>query len=337
MTSGLRRGITVVACSLAMAAATPAANAEEDASYEAAITQGIAAREAGEAAHDLQKLNEALDLFQQALRIRVTAEAHYELARTAAALKEDDLAVEAYENAIVLGLGATATEKAKAYLAVHLGSMGRVTIVGPPGVRVLVRERWRGVLPLSKPIVVFAGLVQLRIIAQDGKTVDVELAVKAGELVSYDVAPRLAPKPSTSASTIVLSTHPEPLPDPGAAQRTWGIVVGATGVVAVSVGAYFGLRALSKRNERDSACASVSGGFCAGDPGVQSLHDDARRSALLADIGFGVGVVALGVGAYLLVSAPSAGERGPSPTTATMRLDPLLAKQGGGLSLAWSW
>jgi hypothetical protein len=336
MTRMLRRGITVVACSLAMAAATPAASAEENGSYEAAITQGIAAREAGEAAHDLQKLNEALDLFQQALRIRVTAEAQYELARTAAALKEDDLAVEAYENAIVLGLGATATEKAKAFLALHLGSMGRITLVGPPGVRVLVRERWRGVLPLSKPIVVFAGLAQLRIIAKDGKTVDVELAVKAGELVSYDVMPRLAPKPSTSSSTTVLPADDKPLPDPGAAQRTWGIVVGATGVVAISVGAYFGLRALSKRHDRDSACASVSGGFCAGDPGVQSLHDDARRSALIADIGFGVGIVALGVGTYLLVSAPSTGERA-LPTTAAMRLDPLLTKQGGGMSLAWSW
>ncbi|WP_394839159.1 hypothetical protein LVJ94_19920 [Pendulispora rubella] len=83
--------------------------------------------------------------------------------------------------------------------------------------------------------------------------------------------------------------------------RTWGFVGLGAGAVGVGVGAFFGLRALSQKSDADAKC---NGSLCqAGGP---ELQDDARRSATFSTVGFGVGLVAAGVGTYLLLTAPSA-------------------------------
>jgi hypothetical protein len=68
------------------------------------------------------------------------------------------------------------------------------------------------------------------------------------------------------------------------------------------------LNTLSKKRQRDDVC---SGGVCT-DPNGPNLDDEARKSATISTIGMGVGLVGLGVGAYLILSKPSS----PSATTA---------------------
>lgn len=90
----------------------------------------------------------------------------------------------------------------------------------------------------------------------------------------------------------------------GSGQRTLGLAVGGGGVVVLGVGAFFGLRAFSKWGERNDHCPD---GQC--DATAVSAGDAAKSSALIADITVGVGLVAVGVGAYLFFSAPSGEEK----------------------------
>jgi hypothetical protein len=83
-------------------------------------------------------------------------------------------------------------------------------------------------------------------------------------------------------------------------QRVLGAAVAGGGVVALGVGAAFGLDTFSKKTERDARCSDV---VC--DEEGLRLHEDARASAAVATVGFGVGAVLVVVGLYLFATAPS--------------------------------
>jgi hypothetical protein len=115
----------------------------------------------------------------------------------------------------------------------------------------------------------------------------------------------------------------------GSDQRLIAYVVGGAGVVALGVGTVFGLQALSKRSDAEDRCGTT--GTCSDPVGVEA-NDDAKLFANVANIGFGVGVVALGVATYLFLTAPDSppeaalrsGDRG-------FRIDPVLGDRSGGM------
>ncbi len=110
---------------------------------------------------------------------------------------------------------------------------------------------------------------------------------------------RPTPPPATP------ETWPVSESKPSSGQKTIGIVVGGVGVVALGVGGYFGLHAASQKSDADSHC---DGKLCTQE-GIAG-HEDSKRSARIANIGIGLGVVAIGVGTYLVLSAPKSAERG---------------------------
>jgi len=72
--------------------------------------------------------------------------------------------------------------------------------------------------------------------------------------------------------------------------------------VGVGTFAYFHLTAKSDRDHLKATCA----------PGCDpSAVDDINRKIIISDVALGVGLVSLGVAAYLLITRPSA----PSATT----------------------
>jgi hypothetical protein len=87
-------------------------------------------------------------------------------------------------------------------------------------------------------------------------------------------------------------------------QRTVGYVVAGAGLAAVGVGAFFGIRALSKRSDADALCPEKR---CA-NPDAVSAQDDAIAAAWIANVAIGAGLVALGVGGYLALSAGADGK-----------------------------
>jgi hypothetical protein len=90
--------------------------------------------------------------------------------------------------------------------------------------------------------------------------------------------------------------------DSGSSMRVTGYAIGAAGIAAVGVGAYFGISAVVLKNRSDSACPTGDG--CNTPKGVTDF-DDAKTHAHIADIAIGAGLVAIGVGTYLVIRAGS--------------------------------
>jgi hypothetical protein len=82
--------------------------------------------------------------------------------------------------------------------------------------------------------------------------------------------------------------------------------VGGLGVLALSFGGYYGLRALDRNADAREICPTND---CA-DPAGVKLNENARRDATRANILTGAGVLLVGVGAYLWLSAPDSSGSG---------------------------
>ncbi len=139
-----------------------------------------------------------------------------------------------------------------------------------------------------------------------------------GTTITVDVPPlEKAPDPPPGGGNDVFQTPlPEgPPADPGKGRRKLGVVLGGVGVVGLGAGVVFGLSASSAFARADEECGGDVGD-CRGD--ASSAADDidsANSSALLSNIGFGVGAAALVGGAVLYLTAPKAAEKAMvSPT-----------------------
>ena len=115
------------------------------------------------------------------------------------------------------------------------------------------------------------------------------IEVPALEDLPVAAPPVVAPKPAE---------RPTPQPAPSSNKRPIGIALGAVGLVGIGVGSYFGLRAKSQADDADRFCR---GSVCT-EEGLAG-HEDARSSAFIANILFGVGVVGIVSGTYLIVTS----------------------------------
>lgn len=103
------------------------------------------------------------------------------------------------------------------------------------------------------------------------------------------VVPAIAPAPSSP---------PAPVNDAHGglgAQRTLALVAGGVGVVALGIGAVFGVESKSKHDDADKHC---DGAACRDQSGVD-LSKDATRDGNVATVGLIVGLVGLGGAAVL--------------------------------------
>lgn len=115
----------------------------------------------------------------------------------------------------------------------------------------------------------------------------------------------------------------EPKPDEGPS-RTGAYIAIGSGVALIGTGVAFGLLASGQQSTFEEAATSQA-------------RKDARSSgttyALIADVGYGLGIAALGVGAYLWLTADDKGET-PQSTNADQgasTLSPWFSTDGGGL------
>ncbi len=131
-------------------------------------------------------------------------------------------------------------------------------------------------------------------------TSDVEIGADADKKALE--VPALADAPAEPAKTTTTTTTADAAPSGN--QKTIGFIVGGAGVVALGVGAVFGIRAFSKWGEREDNCPND---VC--NAKAKEAGDAATTSANIANVGVGVGLVAIGVGAFLILTAPSSPEK----------------------------
>ena len=166
----------------------------------------------------------------------------------------------------------------------------------------LIAERAAGL-----PVRLDAGEHVLRFVSADGRTIERSIIIRAGQknrrlVVRFAEAPlpvRPAPAGASEPKESPHPAHEEPAREQdssakaSAVKRPIGyglLTLGAAGFVSAT---YFGLDAKSDERDLMDTCAPN----CA-----QSDVDPMRRKYLVSDISLGVGVVAAGVGVWLLVS-----------------------------------
>ncbi len=347
---GSRRSRPIWSAALALSVALAAvAHPSFADAYDAAMANAIAAKEKAVDSNEPAHWQEAVRLFLEADVLRETKESKYELASAAAHVKEDDLAVDAFDAAIALGLGGKAKEKAEAFVKAHAAQMGRLMVTGPAGATVSVGARVRGHLPLARPLVVFGGKNHL-VVRLGDKVSDQEIEAEVGKTVTKEIAFATTATASSASSTVPPPPPPPPvIVDDGGSARTlgWTLIVGG-GVVTVAgiITTFVSNGQLSShrdslRNPAECAVVHDDGDNC--DSATSASTKDAAQSdadaiatwkgvRIAGVIGIGVGALGVIGGVIRLATAKSA-----SPTTGlVMPWVPQVAATPGGASLSWT-
>jgi len=141
-------------------------------------------------------------------------------------------------------------------------------------------------------------------------------------------------QPSTQATAGAADQGPAPAPGVNKGKRTASYVAFGVGAVGLGVGAIFGIDAMSKKSDSDDNCTPG----CNQD-GVD-LAEDARTSARISTVGFGVGLVGIGVGTWLLLTSGSptgAAASAPHPPRRSLYVDPIVGNNALKLQMGGTW
>ncbi len=312
----MRRAVLLlIGCSWSLLAA----NARADA-YDAALSQAIGLKETAIQSNAPSDWEAALRAMRAVESIRTTRETRYEIGTIAAHLRADDLAFEAFEDALALGLDGPARKTAQTFLDDHRTTIARLRIRGPAGGRVVVLQRERAVLPSDKPVVVFAGPVEVSLL---GGTATRRVTVAPGAIVDVDFT---APAPERPVARAV----PEVAEPPGGSTRpwTWSLVVAGGSVAGASLATVI-LASLSIPAHRSTIVAlcpkeKLDGDRCLAAPEDRRDTLASERSALLtwsavrtgAFVGLGVGAALAMIGVVRLSTTPATAAWSPVVQTA---------------------
>jgi tetratricopeptide (TPR) repeat protein len=105
-----------------------------------------------------------------------------------------------------------------------------------------------------------------------------------------------------------------------------GYVLIGVGAIGLGTGAFFGIQALGSKSDAEELCTDSAGARRCPASASDSLSSN-TRSAVIADVSIGVGLVAAAVGTYLVIKSKSA----ESTTSAQVRAG--AGPRGGSLSL----
>jgi len=339
-----------IGCSilLAWASTAPAQTSADDgrAEAETLFREGRELMEAGKVQEACLKFERSQQLVRAAGTLLNLAICHEDQGKLATAWVE-------YEESLDRALQAETASRAefiRGRMARLLGRVPRLTIVVPDalrsaGVKVfrgqeeVPRERWGG------SVAVDPGEYQIRATADGRVPWSKSVSVREGQEVSIEVPlleeARTSPPAAPASEPVAVNPTASPgLPardgEPShESVRTAAWVGGATGVALVGAGAYFGVRALSKRSDSDAYCHDD--GFCQ-QQGVD-LNTEAYDNARWSNVLIGSGLVLTGVSAMLLLQFPasdspdSATQSRGTPTPRRVRI----AAHPGGIDAAVTW
>jgi hypothetical protein len=222
-------------------------------------------------------------------------------------------------------------------LSFQFPSPSNVDLIRIDGKR-LAQSRWQSPIPVrsGRHVILFAaeGMQPQRLsVSAGGEGAIVNVAVPALTAAPSEQAP--APASSSNAPAVGGEQAQQTTSSQSwwTTQRTIGVVAGGAGVIAIGVGAFYGLTAISQKSTADSACGG-SGGNCTSQPRADAANHDVQTAdgnATKSDIGLGIGIAALAVGAYLVLTGAPAS---PPADTASIRVGPEVGPGNGGFSLS---
>lgn len=297
----MRRRVLLLAAALTLSAlpAAAAPSAQDRALAEALFRQGRELGQAGKIGEACRKFEESWAL-DPTLGTKLHVAACYEEAgRTASAWAAFNEAADLAERAGDKKRETLARERV-AHLEKKLPRLV-IEVDRDAGITVLLDDRPLGSASLGTPLPVDPGEHTVTARAPGRRPFTTTITVAGGAGTDTLEIPALTSDESGSVGPLRTSRDATSGSD-GATQRALGWVVGGVGVVGIGVGSAFGLRARSQQKDADAFC---SGSACT-QAGLDG-HDDARRSARLSNIGFGVGLAGLAAGVVLVLTAPDAG------------------------------
>lgn len=221
-------------------------------------------------------------------------------------------------------------ESRLSYLTVNVSPEARevsvsVSVDGAP----LGQSAWGVALPIDPG----AHVVRAEASGKQPFERTIEFSAKTSSRETVEV-PALADADDASAGTASTSgsTDVAANTSSGGGQRTLGWVVGGVGVASLAVGGFFGLRAISLWGDRNDACV----GGCTRE--AKNFGDDAKSAATISTIGVAAGVVAVGVGTVLILTAgPSREPSAASARREVLAVSVLASPEQAGLSLRGAW
>jgi hypothetical protein len=153
--------------------------------------------------------------------------------------------------------------------------------------------------------------------------------VRDGDAPRAIEVPLLEPNtPLSSASAPPLSPPLESAHAPQShSVRTLGYAIGGLGIASVAVGAFFGVRAIEKNDDAKALCAPMN---CT-NANALDLNSQARTSATVATVAITAGLVATGVGVFLVLRSRS------SDHAVALHLVPLAGSDGVGAGMRGAW
>lgn len=208
------------------------------------------------------------------------------------------------------------------------GQLAKVTIsVAKPleGMVVELDGRELAEGTFSTPLPMDPGSHLLKVTAPGKKAFTQKFEVETGaseqslEVPALEDLPPEPVKPAPAPAPPPVHTPP---PSPGP-RRTIGFVAIGVGAVGVGVGSYFGLHAASQAADADKHC---QGSVCT-QQGLDG-YDNARGSAMISNVAFGVGLAGIAVGTYFVLSSRSNSSHGDEASL-QLRIAPGQASLGG--------
>jgi hypothetical protein len=294
--------------------------------------------ERGQALAQNQSFVEAIAEFDQAYQLGHDFAVLYDIAQAYLWLQEPARAVKSFKKYLSEGGRQVPTGRRKEVEQEIVMQEGRIAIViihaKQEGAIIKVDGGEVGRTPLPEGLELDAGAHVLSASAEGFQTWEQRLELAAGDRRNIDVVllpggpvagPPGAATPPVDAAAGATKT-------PLLERRTVGYVLGGVGVAAIVVGGVFGVRAISKRNDSDAQCPANQ---CT-QRGVD-LNEQAKTSALVADITIGVGLASAAAATYFLLTSRTSQSPPPVQAAHGVRLLADIRPGQSGLALRGAW
>lgn len=141
------------------------------------------------------------------------------------------------------------------------------------------------------------------------------------------------PAPGRRDEAAAHARSAEAEPEAGPRSASLGYAIGAVGLAGIGAGAFFGWKAMAAWEDRNDGCDATG---C--DQTGLAAGDDADRYATFSNVGFGVGLVGLGVGTALILLDGDPEERSKTERSCVeLRIEPSARSASGGVTLRGAW